>query len=218
MFEKYGKNILRRNPQSGPYEVVIDMKGLKLSLTFEPDKPPVDMGKMAVGEGKKVRLYIVPRGTVSARMNYDKKEYTLNGFGMFQHQWGDSPQKDAASDMFAIHLKDGSDIIAYHSTRFPSINVLLYAEKNGEVAITRDFSAAADTIYKIPGSKDQFAMEWQIELTEKLRPLTLKPTFDGQEISLLGLPYWLGRCNVESTLDGDPARGIGYVYLRVMNR
>jgi predicted secreted hydrolase len=218
LFEKYGKNILRRNPEGGPYEVEIDMKGLKASLKFTPGKAPVDMGQMAVGKKRNVRLYAVPRGEVTAKMQYGKKQLELKGFGLFQHQWGDSPEKDAASNMFATHFEDGEDIIVYYSAHFPSINTLVRSGKDGSISMTRNFTVTADTVFKAPGAKDQFAMRWKIKTTENSQSLRLEPTFDGQEINLLGLPYWLGRCQAESTDEETDTSGIGYVYLRLLKR
>ncbi len=213
LFEKYGKNILKREPSDGPYQIELEIKDFKLSLAFSPAKLPIDLGQVAVGKDREVRLYLVPRGTVMAVMRRGNQQHVLNGFGIFQHEWGDSPEKNAASDMFAIHFPDGTDVVVYHSTSFPSINTLVRSEANGDMLLTRNFLARADTVLLSPRGNGKLAMHWRIISEEEGERIMLKPTFDGQEITLLGLPYWLGRC--EAVRDGSDDPGMGYVYLRL---
>lgn len=215
LFEKYGKNILQRSPDGGAYEIQLVMKDLRANVRFTPKKAPVDMGQMNVGQQKDVRLYILPRGEISATLQYQNEPLDLNGFGIFQHEWGDSPEKDAASNMFALHFDDGTDVIIYQSPRFPSLNTAVISEKDGRIAVTPEFTAVADTSLAVPDGRDQFAMQWTIRLAAGSPTLRLEPTFDGQQIDLLGLPYWLGRCRIKEMNGPSPGGGIGYVYLRL---
>ncbi|MDQ7051788.1 MAG: lipocalin family protein [candidate division KSB1 bacterium] len=216
LYEKYGKNVLERDPAGGPYKFELNIKDLILSLAFTPAKMPIDLGQVAVGAGKYVRLYLIPRGTVLAVMRRGHQQHVLSGFGIFQHEWGDSPEKNAASDMFAIHFQDGSDVVVYHSQTFPAINTLVRSAPNGDILLTHKFRAWADTVLASPMGSGKLAMYWRIAADEEDDLIMLKPTFDGQEIRLLGMPYWLGRC--EAVRDNVNMRGVGYVYLRLKRK
>ncbi len=214
LYEKYGKNILERKTSDSPYLITIDMKELKLSLELNPLKGPVDLGQLPVGEERYNRFYAVPRGEVKVNMNYRGEDYSLEGIGIFQHQWGDSPQKDAASSLFALHFQNSWDVLVYYSDAFPTINMLVISRENGDTTLLKNFSARSDTVLTSASEPVRVAMAWEIESPQKNVRLRMMPTFDGQEINLLGLPYWLARCRVEGSAGDHSLNGKGYVFIR----
>ncbi|MFQ5798409.1 MAG: lipocalin-like domain-containing protein [Bacteroidota bacterium] len=218
LMEKYGRNVVKRDPEGGPYQVAIDIKDFKLNLLMDPSKALIDVGRIAVGSKRYTRSYAAPRGRVSGRMQYQGKETVLSGIGLFQHQWGDTPEKYAASNMFVVHLDDGADIIAYYSDRFPDINNLVLSDNKDIVVSMHDFNARPDTLYTVDATRDRFELGWKIESEMRDLSLFLKPSFDGQEISMLGTSYWLARCQVEGCFGGQSQSGIGYIYIREAGR
>jgi predicted secreted hydrolase len=214
LLERYGRNILRRNPPAGPYEVVLDVRDLHLSLALRPAKKPLDFGRVAVGRQRVNRLYAVPRGDVSAQMHYQGKDYVLTGIGMFQHQWGDFPAKEAISHMFILHMEDGTDVMISYSDTVPAINSMVLAEPQGQRLLVQDFEAKAEMMYTVPSTRDRFALRWTIVAPQHAISLSLTPTFDGQEVTMLGLSYWLARCEVVGNVAGRSVGGVGYIYIR----
>ncbi|GBD87815.1 hydroxyneurosporene synthase [bacterium BMS3Abin03] len=214
LMENYSDNVLERNPIGGPYNVKIEMDDFSISLKYNPLKKPVDIGQLAVSDEGFNRVYAIPRGKVSAQMLYAGKEYQLDGIGIFQHQWGDKPEQDALSDIFALHFNDTTDVLIYHSGTFPEINTMLLSDSNGEYRILHKFTANADTILSVELSNDKFKLDWQFRSPENQFEIKISPSFKGQEIEMLGLSYWLSRCKVVmKKRSGETTGGIGYVYI-----
>ncbi len=214
LMENYSDNILERENRNGPYKVKLKIDDFDLSLKYTPVKKPIDIGQLAVGDKSFNRIYAIPRGEVSAQMLYEGKKYQLNGIGVFQHQWGDKPEQNALSDIFALHFKDTTDILIYHSDIFPEINSMLISDSNGNNQVLHKFIAKADTTISVKSSNDKFKLGWKFESTKKQFDINILPSFKGQEIEMLGLSYWLSKCKVELKRNaGKIIDGIGYVYI-----
>ncbi len=214
LMENYSDNVLERDPEGGDYKVNIDLGDFSISLKYNPLKKPVDIGQMAVGEEGFNRVYAVPRGEVSAQMLYAGKEYKLSGIGIFQHQWGDKPEQDALSDIFALHFNDTTDVLIYHSGSFTKINTMLISDRDGSSRILRKFSAKADTTLSLKSSNDKFKLDWRFKSPENQFEIKVSPGFKGQEIEMLGLSYWLSKCKVEIEKEnGKTTDGVGYIYI-----
>jgi predicted secreted hydrolase len=214
LMEDYSDNILKRDPKGGPYIVKIEMDDFSVSLNYNPLKEPIDIGQLAVSEEGFNRVYAIPRGKISAQMLYAGEEYQLDGVGIFQHQWGDKPEQNALSDIFALHLEDTTDILIYHSNTFPEINTMLISDSNGENQVIRKFTAVADTSLSVISSNDTFKLDWEFKSPENQLEIKVLSNFQGQEIEMLGLSYWLSKCKVEiERTSGAVIDGIGYVYI-----
>lgn len=214
LLEKYGQNILRREPPENLYMVDIDIKDFNLTFAMEPEKSPVDFGQIPVGENKYNRLYALPRGKISANMRYKNQTYSLRGIGFFQHQWGDSPDKKSASDLFVVHFKDTTDVLVYHNEVFSQLNTIVISTKSDTNMVFRNFSARADTVITVGATQNRFPLQWEIDMTNPPLKLKLKPLYSGQEVNILGLPYWLSRCAVNGQVDKKNLSGKGYIHLR----
>ena len=217
LLEKYGSNILRREPGNNPYEIELDLKELKLTLSLKPQKVPVDLNQLPVGDKKYNRVYTIPRGKVEGKMNYDNKPYPLQGFGIYQHQWGDSPDKNTASDLFAFHLEDTTDILVYHSEDYPPINTMIISDKLDNITILKDFTARADTTITVNPPGARFALKWKINAANPNLSFELNPGFNGQQINMLGFPYWLSRCLVSGKLGETTLFGNAYIHVRTLS-
>jgi len=216
LLENYSDNILEREAESGSYNLKIVMDDFSISLQYSPMKEPIDIGQMTVGDESFNRVYAIPRGKVSAKMLYEDEEYELDGIGIFQHQWGDKPEQSALSDIFALHLNDSTDILIYHSDIFPEINTMLISDRNGKNQVLRKFTATADTILSVKSDNDKFKLDWRFGSLKNQFEIKVLPSYNGQEIEMLGLSYWLSRCKVViERAGGNLTNGIGYVYIGV---
>jgi predicted secreted hydrolase len=214
LMEDYSDNILKRNPEGGPYIVKIEMDDFSISLKYTPLKHPIDIGLLPVGNENFNRVYAIPRGKVLAQMFYAGEEFQLDGIGIFQHQWGDKPEQSALSDIFALHLKDTTDILIYYSESFPEINTMIISDSNEKKQVLHKFKASADTILSDKSSNEEFKLNWEFESPESQLKIKILSDFDGQIIEMLGLSYWLSRCRVVTEkINGSTTNGIGYVYI-----
>jgi hypothetical protein len=71
-----------------------------------------------------------------------------------------------------------------------------------------------NTPYTPASTRDRFALHWTIVAPQHDISLSLTPTFDGQEVTMLGLSYWLARCEVVGNVAGRSGGGVGYIYIR----
>ncbi len=214
LLEKYGRNFVRRDTKNSPFNINVDINDLKLTFSMDVVKSPVDFGQIPVGVEKFNRLYAIPRGKITANMRYKNQTYSLKGIGFFQHQWGDSPDKKSASDLFVVHFKDTTDMLVYHNEVFSQLNTMVISTKSDTNMVFRDFSARADTVITVGATQNRFPLQWEIDMTNPPLKLNLKPLYNGQEVNILGLPYWLSRCAVNGQIDNKNLSGKGYVHLR----
>lgn len=217
LLENYSGNIFSRSSQGGPFTIKIDKDDFVLSLKFVPTKNPIDMGNIAVGDNSFNRIYVIPSGNIVAEMTYKNKNYDLKGIGVFQHQWGDKPEENLLSDMFALHFNDGHDILIYHSDTSSGINKMLISDANDSSIIANKFFAKADSIASVKSTGDRFALDWNINSTEHRIIINIRPTNLHQEIEMLDMTYWLARCKVSANINGKAVNGIGYVYIKRRN-
>ena len=214
LFEKYGRNILRRDTLQGAYKVSVDINDFELAFSMDPEKQPVDIGRIPVGGEKYNRLYAVSRGKVTATMRYRNQDHLLSGIGFFQHQWGDSPEKKSASDLFVIHFNDTTDVLVYHNSEFSRMNTIVLSTNSDSNAIFREFTASPDTVITAASTQDLFPLRWKIAMEKPPLFINLKPLDNGQEVKILGLSYWISRCTVNGQIGGRKLIGRGNTHLR----
>jgi len=214
LFENYSDNILKRDSDGGPYIIKIDKDDFVISLEFNPIKKPIDMGRLSVGDEGFNRIYAVPRGEVSAKMKFKDNDYNLTGIGIFQHQWGDKPDENLLSDMFALHLNEGTDILIYHSDTSPGINKMLASDADDNSIVLNNFFAKADSLAVVKSTGDVFELNWNIKSPENQIELNILPTKVHQEVEMLDVTYWLAQCRVIGYIKGKPVDGYGYVYIK----
>lgn len=214
LFEQYGNAVLSRSSASVPYSATFDLDDWRVTLTLTPQKLPVDLGSLVVGDQSTVRAYIVPRGEMKGKIEYEGKTYSLNGRGMFQHMWGGSPQEKAAVDMFAIHLDDGTDVAAFYSNSLRGANRMISSTSTDSMTVEETFTATADSSVTGEKTEASFPVRWRLTSGGSWLNLQLNPKLRGQEVEMLGLPYWIQTCDVEGSYGKKRVRGVAYVYLR----
>jgi predicted secreted hydrolase len=213
--ERYGSSLLTRSP-AGDYELSLSLDGLRLGLTLRPDKPVIELGEIAVGRGRRQRYFATPRGTVTARLEENGEPLALQGLGVFQHLWGDPPREEGAAEIFALHLDDGSDVLAMLNRSFPENNSLAVADPRSATRVVREFSAAADTAGGRSGQL--LPTRWRFSAVASGVELRVIPRDEGQRVEFAGIPFRIVRADVEGRLGGREVRGQGYAYIRSGDR
>lgn len=214
LLEEYRGNRLERASETGAYEVRVRVDDLELSLDLQPGAPAVDLGSQPVGNGKTERVVLVPRGRAGARIVQGGDTLIAFGSGLLQHSWGDPPEKTAPGTILAIALEDGTTVSVLHGEETSSHSMSL-ARPAGAPVVISDFTLRADST-TIGAAGDRFGVAWRILSASSGVDLAIEFSGDGQEVSLMGIPYWFGRCAVSGTVAGQPVEGIGHVYIRAM--
>ena len=156
----------------------------------------------------------MPRGTVSVRFDPDENAEASRGIGILLQQWGAPPEVDAARTVFAIHLDDGSDVVALVSDAFPENDYLIVSAPDGGVLTAGAFSARAETVALDQESGASFPLDWTLDAPGQELHLNIRSAFDGQALEVIGVRYWLARCDVTGTVAGRAVAGPGYVLIR----
>jgi len=211
--EQYGNASLIRQDSAGVYTVSFDFEDSRVTMVLEPKKAAVNLGMVSVGTEKHERGYLVPRGLITGTIAGKDRKSTLTGIGMFQHLWGDSPDKKAAADMFAIHLEDGTDVAAFFSPDFPQSNRLIISGPSDLVDVQTKFTAYPESV-AVGKTGIRFSVRWNLATTDSSLRISMNPKLIGQEVQMLGLPYWVQTCEADGYVGGEHLRGVAYVYLR----
>lgn len=224
--ESYDRSRLWRDPSTAEINALVRTGDTEIALSFSPLLPAVDFGQVEVGEGALQRLYVHPVGEVAGRVTRDGREdEALAGVGMFQHQWGDSPDPARTGSVFSIQLDDGASVAAYHGGGAGATHALSLSWPWGDSVVTAAFTAEPlDTLATgaaaAPGAEaSSFPMGWVLRSApetrgEQLLELRLETTASGQPVRVLGVSYWLGRCRVSGRVNGAERTGWAYVLIR----
>ena len=65
-----------------------------------------------------------------------------------------------------------------------------------------------------PRCGNRFGVGWRILSSPSGLDLAIEFSGTGQEVSLVGIPYWFGRCVVTGTLGNQRVQGVAHVYIR----
>lgn len=217
--ESYDRSRLWREPGSGEIRVRVRSGGTELEFSFEPTLEPVDFGRVPVGDAADQRMYTRPRGRVTGEISRDGgPPESLNGTGVFQHAWGDSPDPSRTGSLFSAHLDDGSAVVAYHGENQGAAHALSVARPGAGSVVTRAFTA--DAAQSVIGRDEEvlYPLEWRLMAagvgSNPAVDLQFEPTTGGQPVWVLGMPFWVGRCRVTGVLEGAATAGSGYVLIR----
>lgn len=209
--ERFDDNLLRRDTATGTYEIRIATGTLDYALSGTAARAPLDLGMVPAGPGRLQRSYVFPRMSMRGVLRLeDGEQVEVEGVGLFQHVWGDSPDGSAAQDVIVAHLEDGTDFVAFSGADPDSAIMVLSSDSAGRVL--RDaFQLVTDTAFT--DSSFSFRRGWRIRVPDSRLDVRITPR-SGRRVTLLGIPYLLGRCEVVGERAGKPVSGIAYVYVR----
>lgn len=216
--ERYGKNALTRDLPGAVYTLSVRIDEADLQLLMTPEKPPLVLGKVPVGEERWAEAYSLPRARVRGRLVWRGRAAAVDGRGSLEHIWGDSPQRGALRDWFGVQLDDGTDLAVYRLQAGSTIQILGLSDPAGRSGILRAFDLRSQTTWTSPKTGVVFPMTWILTIPGREVAIEISPTFAGQEVTLLRERYWEGECTVRGTLRGRPVGGEAFVYLKGYGR
>lgn len=210
--ERYSRSTLSRD-STGAYDISLATGPLQLGLSLMPVRAAVDLGRIVVGAGRTQRSYVVPRANVRGRLrDASGTMVAVQGIGLFQHVWGDSPEQSAAEDVLAIHLDDGTDLFAL-SGPVPESAVVMVSKDAASRVLRDGFRLESDSL--VVAGPVSFRRRWHLRVDSPVLDLRVTPTSETRHVKLLGIPYLIVRCVISGTgPDGRPVLGVAYMYVR----
>jgi predicted secreted hydrolase len=199
--------------------------GEELSLLLTPEKPPVLHGAGGLSrkgpEPDAVSRYVsLTRLRTEGWRTSGGKSEALTGLSWFDHEWGSgSIGKDTAGwDWFALHLRDGRDLMLYRmrgaggaDARFTS-GTLVGKDGRATPLAAADFTIEETARWKSPKSGGDYPARWVLRVPRAEIAVEVVPLVKDQELvtaKSTRVTYWEGACDV--TAPGGAPLGRAYV-------
>ncbi len=121
-------------------------------------------------------------------------------------------------DWFALHLDDGSELMAYVLRREDgsisefSSGTLVEADGTSRHLSREDFVISVEDTWKSPHSGGVYPARWTVQVPSAGLALDVQPLLADQELGVSFI-YWEGAVKVSGTRNGKPVGGYGYVEL-----
>lgn len=121
-------------------------------------------------------------------------------------------------DWFALHLDDGSELMAYVLRREDgsisefSSGTLVEADGTSRHLSREDFVISVADTWKSPHSGGVYPARWTVRVPSAGLALDVEPLLADQELGVSFI-YWEGAVKVAGTRNGKPVGGYGYVEL-----
>ncbi|MEX1158850.1 MAG: lipocalin-like domain-containing protein, partial [Thermomicrobiales bacterium] len=209
----------------GEDTLAAEMDGYAIDLHLSSTKPPAlhnGVGYVDFGEAGGSYYYSRTRIDVSGTLTVDGQPLQITGDAWFDHQWGNFISVGAGGwDWFAVQLDDGQDLtislIRDNDGRLVmSYGTLVRADGEQIHLDPGDIDVATTDIWTSPNTGATWPSGWTIELPDEGWSLAVTPSMADQELQTIvstGVGYWEGEVLTESTIDGIPIHGLGYVEL-----
>ena len=209
---------------TGGWKFVAQPAGQSISLTAEPEKPPVFHGRdgisqKAIGEGHASYYYSQTRLKISGELTLDGKNITVHGLGWFDHEWATNQlaANQVGWNWFGLHLDDGRDLMLYQMRRSDgSIDPASSGTLIGKLGETQHLGKSDFTLTPLkknwtsPETKAVYPLDWEIQVPSANLRFTTRAALPNQEMNLAPVVYWEGATALE--LDSKKI-GSGYMEL-----
>jgi predicted secreted hydrolase len=209
---------------SGGWQFSAQPGGQQLTLSAEPEKPPVIHGKngisqKAVGEGHASYYYSQTRLKMTGQLTLDGKPVSVSGLGWFDHEWATNQlaPDQVGWNWFGLHLDDGRDLMLYQMRRSdgtidPASSGTLIA-KNGDTIHLDNTDIILQPLprkWTSPASKATYPLDWQVSIPSQKLTFTTHALLPNQEMNLVPIVYWEGATEL-----ADQTGKIGHGYMEL---
>jgi predicted secreted hydrolase len=203
-----------------PLELDLEAEGCTVALTLEADKPLVlqgDEGLSRKGEGQASYYYSFPRLKAAGTLRVDGSEVPVHGTAWVDREWSTSVLSSAHSgwDWFALHLEDGSDLMAFQLRRVDGerdpFDAATWIDANGRAeTLGAARFALSPTRYWTDERGVRWPVAWRLEGDRWREPWLIEAAIDDQRMDT-AVEYWEGLVTVKET--GGREIGEGYMEL-----
>lgn len=215
--ENRGRQVLHARSRDG-----------ELSLTLDPEKPPVlhgDDGISRKGPGADDYSHYVsiPRLSASGSWTAGGRSLRLRGTAWFDHEWGPGglPAGVLGWDWFALQLSDGSELMLYRMRTAAGASpfsagtfIPASASERPQHVDWKDVRLSPLSTWTSSRSKATYPAAWSLAVASLGLEATVTPLLADQELSTeksTGVTYWEGACKVDGRRGGRPVGGRAYV-------
>lgn len=213
--------------QVGPaeYRLRAQEQDLSLDLKMTDIKGPVLQGDRGYSQkgpqpGNASLYFSQTRLDSRGEIRIGEKLYTVNGTSWMDREISSSAlsKGEVGWDWFALHLDDGSELMAYVLRRSDgtisefSSGTLLAPDGEPRHLSREDFQIAAEDTWKSPHSGGVYPARWKVIVPSAQLELDVQPLLADQELNV-SFTYWEGAVQFIGARAGKPVSGYGYVEL-----
>lgn len=208
----YGNSIMEET-KSFSYRIKNDNLDLNMELT---KKPLLEGGKGFTNVcGNKSFYYSLTNLKTSGIIVMDKKIIEVSGKAWMEHQWTNSTgYYNDRWNWFSIQLDDNTEIACCEyisgDKRDYWADILYPNNKQESLKILR---LKPDKIWKSRETKEEYPLQWELELPEKKIKLKISALMDDQEVKAGFAKYWEGPTKVVGTFGRKKVKGLGFMEL-----
>lgn len=194
-----------------------------LNLRLEAVKARVDQGvdgysRKGDEPGNASHYYSYPRLAVTGSVGLPGSTHEVQGLAWMDHEWSTSVLGEGVAgwDWFAIHLDDGSELMAYHLRRKDGTigewSQGTHVARDGTVTkLSRSqFILESQKLWESPVTEARYPAAWRLRVPELGLDLEIEVATPDQELRLSTV-YWEGAIIVRGTNSGRGyAELVGY--------
>ena len=213
--------------QTGPseYHLRAQEQGAAIDLRLVDRKGPVLQGDQGYSQkgpqpGNASLYFSQPRLESQGTITIGENSYAVNGTSWMDREISTSAlsKGEVGWDWFALHLDDGSELMAYVLRRSDgsisefSSGTLIAPDGETRHLAREDFQIEVENTWKSPHSGAVYPARWKVRVPSARLELDVQPLLADQELNVSFI-YWEGAVQFRGTRDGKPVAGHGYVEL-----
>jgi predicted secreted hydrolase len=204
-----------------------DAPGYAIHLLLNSLKPAVIHGKNGVSQkasckGCASHYYSMTRLETEGYIYVDNKSSKVSGLTWMDHEFGSNQltKEQVGWDWYSVQLKNNVEVMLYllrdaHGGIDPnSSGTIVYPNGKSRHLNLAEFSAKALGRWHSDRTHGEYPMGWEVEIPSEKCKLTIKPSFEDQELATgksTGVTYWEGTASVEGSFADKKVDGQAYV-------
>lgn len=213
--------------QTGPeeYRLRAQAEDLEIDLNLVDAKGPILQGDRGYSQkgpqpGNASLYFSQTRLDSRGEIRIGEKLYTVGGTSWMDREISTSAlnKGEVGWDWFALHLDDGSELMAYVLRRSDgtisafSSGTLVAPDGETRHLTREDFQVITEDTWKSPHSGGVYPARWKIMVPSAQLELNVQPLLADQELNV-SFTYWEGAVQFSGIHAGEPIFGYGYVEL-----
>jgi len=199
-------------------------KGFAVNFELNAERPPVLQGERGYSRkgptpDRASMYYSQTRMKTTGTLTLAGKKIPVTGLSWMDREWATNQldQDQAGWDWFSLQGDDGSDLMVYQIRKTDgsadpySKGLWLAADAQSVVLRRDDFVLQPLRTWRTPDKSASYPVEWKVEIPSRDIAITVRATFDAQELAFDPVHYWEGAVTFTGTREGQPWSGRGYL-------
>jgi predicted secreted hydrolase len=202
--------------------------GRSIDLLLVPHKPPALHGREGFSqkgdrENQASYYYSFTRLGAAGRVTCEGATHQVTGLAWMDHEFGSGilAPDQAGWDWAALHLDDGTDVMAFHmrkkdGTFEQAFGTVVKADGSVEDLHGKKIAMQPLGTWTSPRTKAKYPSGWRLTVPGLDIDLRITPALEDQELETKGstrIIYWEGAVVAEGSRAGKKVKGKGYVEL-----